>query len=141
MITEFSGPYQFLSNFTPARVTLDNEVYPNVEAAFQAAKTTDKTQRKAFQNYNGAQAKKAGRQLKIRPDWEQVKLNIMEELVREKFTDPELRQKLLDTKDTEIIEGNYWGDTFWGVCRGTGQNHLGKIIQKIRTEIQKQNKI
>ena len=80
--------------------------------------------------------KRAGRNVKLRPDWDQVKLSIMENLVRQKFTNNLiLKKRLLDTGSQEIQEGNAWNDTFWGVCRGQGQNNLGKIIMKIRDEL------
>lgn len=68
-----------------------------------------------------------------RPDWNKVKKRIMANILDIKFSDPVLRQLLDDTGDAEIIEGNSWGDTYWGVCRGVGQNNLGKILMNIRT--------
>jgi len=59
----------------------------------------------------------------------------MTDLVRQKFSNPQLAKQLLDTKDFELIEGNTWGDTFWGVCSGKGQNNLGKILMQIRNEL------
>ena len=85
-----------------------------------------------------AEAKSRGRQITLRPDWEEVKLGIMEEIVRVKFTQNHaLRQQLLDTGDRELREGNNWHDTFWGVDlrTGKGENHLGKILMKIRSEL------
>jgi predicted NAD-dependent protein-ADP-ribosyltransferase YbiA (DUF1768 family) len=76
-----------------------------------------------------------GRSVKLRPDWESIKLDVMETAVRIKFTDPELAAKLIATGDEELIEGNWWNDTFWGVCNGVGENHLGKILMKVRADI------
>ena len=82
------------------------------------------------------QAKKYGKTVELRKDWEDVKLSIMEEIIREKFIyDPDLVKMLLDTGDKELIEGNNWNDTFWGMCRGKGENHLGKILMKLREEL------
>ena len=78
------------------------------------------------------QAKRAGNKLVLRPDWEQIKIIVMTDLCRIKFQDPHMRKLLLDTGDAELIEGNWWNDTFWGVCNGIGQNHLGKILMAIR---------
>lgn len=60
----------------------------------------------------------------------------MEQILRVKFSDPTLRKLLLDTGNAKLIEGNTWNDTFWGVCRGKGQNNLGLILQKLRAEFQ-----
>jgi ribA/ribD-fused uncharacterized protein len=136
MINEFQGEYRFLSNFWPAIVTLDNVRYPSVEHAYMAAKTTDqKTRMKIREQPTAAMAKKLGRSIQLRPDWKQIKLGVMESLVRQKFQEIDLKTRLLATNNQEIIEGNTWNDTFWGVCRGKGENHLGKIIMKVRNEI------
>lgn len=79
-------------------------------------------------------AKQRGRQVVLIPDWEDEKLEIMFDLVRMKFEDRELRERLLATGDEELIEGNWWGDTFWGVCKGEGKNALGKILMTVREE-------
>lgn len=71
----------------------------------------------------------------MRSDWEEVKLGVMEGLLREKFSDPELRRKLLATGERELVEGNDWGDSFWGVCAGRGKNHLGRLLMKLREEL------
>lgn len=83
------------------------------------------------------QAKREGNSkgILLRPDWEQVKLKIMEQLLRIKFQDPVLREALLKTYPQKLIEGNTWGDTFWGQCNGIGKNHLGKLLMQIRKEL------
>jgi ribA/ribD-fused uncharacterized protein len=80
-------------------------------------------------------AKQAGKKLILRPNWEQTKLEFMENGLRAKFQIPELKEKLLATGTAELVEGNYWNDTFWGVCKGVGENHLGKLLMKIRGEL------
>lgn len=83
-------------------------------------------------------AKRLGRQVQLRSDWQEVKLSIMEEIVRIKFTENEqLKKLLLMTGDAEIAEGNTWGDTYWGVDirMGEGENNLGKILMKVRSEL------
>jgi ribA/ribD-fused uncharacterized protein len=135
MINEFQGPYRFLSNFWPVEIVYEGLVYPSVENAYQAAKSVDPVIRKKFTSVNSPVAKKLGQTIEIRPDWNDVKLGIMEELIRKKFENKELRQNLLDTKEKVLIEGNNWNDRFWGVCNGKGSNHLGKILMKIRAEI------
>lgn len=135
MITEFQGPYRFLSNFYPSRVMFEGHVYPCVEHAFVAAKTLDPAKRRTIQNFTTpVMAKRYGKTVELRHDWPTVRLGIMEYLVRQKFDDPTLKKKLLETGDLYIQEGNNWGDTFWGVCKGKGANHLGKILMKVRDE-------
>lgn len=136
MIDKFRGKYFYMSNFAPCRVEYDGIVYPTVEHAFQAAKCADPEERKIFEYVDTpAEAKKWGRQVKLREDWESVKVSIMEDLVRQKFKNTEYRNNLISTGNEPITEGNTHGDTFWGVCWGKGENNLGKIIMKIREEI------
>lgn len=134
MISSFRDEYFFLSNFYPVEIKLDGIVYPNAETAFQAQKTLDVEERRKFSMLkNPVQAKRLGRKVKLRDDWEEVKLDIMTEIVSQKFLQhPHLIEMLLQTGDEELVEGNKWGDRFWGVCKGKGENHLGKILMKIR---------
>ena len=136
-IDSFSGEFHFLSNFHTSYILYDGIVWPTVEHAYQAMKTLDENQRMNILEANSpGEAKKLGRCVTMRVDWDDIKLEIMEELVREKFeSKPKLAEKLLATEDIEIVEGNTWGDKFWGVCNGEGENHLGKILMKIRDEI------
>ena len=135
-ITSFSGDYRFLSNFWPCSVVLDGILYPSVENAYQAAKTTDNILRRYFETCTAGKAKRAGRELDVRSDWNEIKLSTMTDLVTQKFTkDISLSQMLRDTRPNELIEGNTWGDVYWGVCNGVGSNHLGKILMTIRDRI------
>ena len=140
MIDKFEDTYRFLSNFYGAPVEFEGLTYPSVEHAFVAAKTLAESERVHISHIGTAREVKAyGRKLKLRPDWEQVKLSIMEDLVRQKFTRHEnLWAALTSTGDQELIEGNWWGDTFWGIDLKTrkGENHLGKILMKVRSELQ-----
>ena len=136
MIDKFRGDYYFLSNFYEVPVTYDNITYQNNEAAFQAQKTLDKNKREEFAFLDPAAAKKYGRKVQLRSDWESVKVDIMYEICKAKFTqNPELTEKLLATGDEELIEGNDWGDMIWGQVNGKGQNNLGKILMRIRSEL------
>jgi ribA/ribD-fused uncharacterized protein len=135
MIDSFKGEYEFLSNFYPATVSYEGEVYPSVEHAFQAAKTLNPQMRLKIRLSNASGAKKLGRQLDLRADWETVKVDVMRELLKAKFSDPELRAKLKATGEEPLVEGNWWGDTFWGVCRGQGDNHLGVLLMEIRDSL------
>ena len=137
-INEFKGEFRFLSNFWPCKVCLDNVEYPSVECAYQAAKSLDPNVRKFFLNASSAQAKQLGKMIAIRKDWNEVKVPIMYNLVWQKFSNDEtLRQKLLQTGSAELIEGNTWGDTFWGVDMrsGNGKNILGKILMETRANL------
>ena len=136
-IEQFSKEFHFLSNFHPAYVLYEGVVWPTSEHAFQAMKTDNEDQRLNIAMIpSPGEAKKYARSLTRRVDWDDVKVGIMEDIVRCKFAqNAELRTKLLHTQDLEIIEGNTWGDTFWGVCDGVGENNLGKILMKIRDEI------
>ncbi len=138
-VLSFAGEFEFLSNFHPSTVHLDGISYPTVEHAFQAAKTPDPEQRKRIRSCSTpAKAKAAGRGVDLRDDWESVKLGIMESLVSEKFTAHEdLKKALLATGDRDLIEGNTWRDMFWGVFRGRGKNHLGRILMRVRDELRK----
>jgi len=133
MIDKFEGRHRFLSNFYLHQMTFENILYPSSEHAYQAAKTLDVSLRLGIANLpSPGKAKKAGKNLELREDWEDVKVDIMREILNIKFQDPELQTKLLDTGYHELVEGNTWGDTFWGVCGGEGQNWLGKLLMKIR---------
>lgn len=136
-INSFTGEYRFLSNFWPATVELDGLEYRSTEHAYQAAKTTDAAQRRRIrESVKPGDAKRLGQKVTKRPDWEEVKLDVMLDVVRQKFTKhKELKEKLLATGNVILVEGNTWNDTFWGVCRGNGQNHLGKILMKVREEL------
>ena len=138
-ITSFHGPHAFLSNFAASPVVLDGETYPTVEHAFQAAKTFDPEQRQMIRDANTpATAKRLGRRVTLRPDWEQVKFDIMRGLLQQKFADPDLRQALLDTGEAELIEGNTWNDRTWGKVlrqgKWVGKNWLGELLMAIRAE-------
>lgn len=136
-IMRFSGDYRFLSNFYPARAIVNGLAFRSVEHAYQATKTLDMGARvEIMRAATPGQAKRLGQKVELRSDWEVLKLDIMYRLVRQKFTaDKDLRRQLLATGDRDLIEGNTWGDTFWGVCNGEGQNHLGKILMKVRKEL------
>ena len=135
MINSFKHEYSFLSNFYPSEVELDGVVYPTVENAYQAAKTCDEEARLNIQCLTPGQAKRAGRKVNLRSDWDNVKVQVMGDLVLKKFVRPDLREALLATGNQELVEGNYWGDIFWGVYKGEGSNYLGKILMGVRDYI------
>jgi hypothetical protein len=150
-ISKFSGRYRFLSNFFPAPIVMSfvhegkryRFLMPTVENAFQAAKVDTHiigrvARIRAFVDLTAGEAKRAGRKVALRSDWEGIKLSIMHALLVQKFSHADLRARLLATGDTELIEGNTWGDTWWGVDlrTGEGENHLGKTLMRVRAEIQ-----
>jgi ribA/ribD-fused uncharacterized protein len=134
VITYFEDPpYDFLSNFHPAPVRLDGVEYPTVEHAYQAAKTLDDVERAHVRSApTPAEAKTRGGQVTMRRDWNDIKVAVMRDLLRQKFADGVLRERLLATAPHVLIEGNTWGDRFWGVCNGEGQNWLGRLLMEIR---------
>ena len=134
-IAGFKGEYRWLSNFWPVEITYEGVVFPSTECAYQAAKTIDAEERRKIAAMTPGEAKKYSRRMKIRSNWVDVKLSIMEQLLRLKFAIPELRQKLIDTGDVYLEETNTWGDVYFGVYKGVGENHLGKLLMKIRSEI------
>lgn len=137
VINKFKGEYDFLSNFYLYPVVWAGVEYPSNEHAYVAAKTLDMALRYQVQRTKtpGA-AKRLGRSFKLRPGWDNKRLKVMEKLIARKFKrDSFLAGMLLKTGDAELIEGNFWGDYFWGVCRGVGENHLGKLLMKQRAEL------
>ncbi len=136
MIDRFDGEYFFLSNFSASPFRINYVLFPTMEHYFQANKADNQNDylHIAYAHAPG-EAKRLGRKIQLRPDWEKIKDNVMLTGLRKKFEDPELRSLLLATGDEELVEGNYWGDTYWGVCNGVGQNKLGKLLMQVREEI------
>lgn len=141
---QFSGEEHFLSNFYRCPVTYNGWTFKTAEAAFQAQKEPTEEHLKALsEKETGNQAKAYGgkktKKMTPRPDWDDVRVEIMEEIVRAKFTqNPDLAQKLIETGDKELQEyRTFRPDTFWGMGPKGGQNNLGKVLMKIRTELQK----
>lgn len=143
MIDSFRGEYAFLSNFHPCGITLDGIYWETVEHYYQASKTLDKQERLFIANCidSPGGAKRYGRSLKIRSDWEEVKEGVMLTGLREKFKIPSLRKKLIATGSELLVEGNWWHDNYWGNCtcprcsKIKGKNRLGVLIMVVREEI------
>jgi ribA/ribD-fused uncharacterized protein len=132
-IARFAGPHAFLSNFYPAVVYLDGHSYRTVEHAFQAAKTDNHIARATIRAAaTPGIAKRLGRRVTLAEDWSSRRLYVMQGLLEQKFARDPLRQQLLDTGTDELVEGNTWHDTYWGVCNGRGENHLGRLLMHIR---------
>jgi len=140
VIPEFRDEFRFLSNFHSSTITFGGMRYPTVEHAYQAAKSLDPDVRLMIKNAKTpGKAKRLGRCVEMRPDWDEVKVEIMLNLVRKKFENPFLRPMLLATDDAELIEGNHHNDRFWGTVDGVGQNVLGKILMRVREEIRSED--
>jgi len=143
-IDDFQGDYAFLSNFAPAPVRLNGVQYPTVEHAYQAAKTLELAEREKIRGASTpGLARKMGRKVAKRPDWPDLKVDLMRDLVRQKFEGQrDLKKSLLATGDAELVEGNTWHDNFWGNCRCArcastpGQNWLGRILMDVRRHLQ-----
>ena len=134
----FREEYDFLSNFYPTKVLFDGIIYYNSEAAYQAQKCLQQTDKEQFALLSADEAKRLGKKVEMRWDWDDVKFKIMERVVYEKFTqNPTLAQDLLNTGDRILKEGNYWKDLYWGVDlkTGEGENNLGKILMSLRDYI------
>lgn len=137
-INSFRGKYFYLSNFYHAPVTYNGLTYLNNEAAFQAQKSIDRSEQETFTMLSPSDAKKKGRHVRLRSDWENVKDKVMKDIVRAKFTQhTDLQRSLLETGSARLIEGNTWNDRYWGVDinSGIGKNRLGEILMKVRSEL------
>lgn len=137
-IKRFTGSYRFLSNFYPAIIEgIDGEKYITVEHAYQAWKCRKACDAlKIRRTFKPGVAKRMVRGFETKEGWESVRVSVMFTLVHKKFKEIQhLKEKLLATGNAHLEEGNYWGDKFWGVCNGEGENHLGKILMQVREEL------
>lgn len=156
-IETFTRPEtRFLSNFYPYK-NKQGDKYPEkvsvffegiefdcTENAYQAAKTLDLSLRKKFSKMTPFETKKywLGKEDQIRPDWNEIKFSVLRDLNFQKYyNSPQLSKMLLDTKDAVLEEGNTWGDVYWGICNGVGQNNLGKILMEIRQTLRSKQPI
>lgn len=147
MINDFRYRNFFLSNYYPEDIVYEGITYKSSEAAFQAAKILGKNtaetaeKRKKFIGVMPNMAKKMGRKVELRPDWDLIKDDIMLDILRIKFkTGSKLAKKLIETGEQELIENNTWHDNYWGSCtcdrcRDTGLNKLGKLLMQVRLEL------
>lgn len=143
-IDKFTAEHRYLSNFHSTN-NLKSGVddlgqfrYPTVEHKFQAMKCVDgdPMRREIAKASTPGKAKKIGRKVNLRPGWDEMRVSVMMTIIQEKFApNTQLAQQLIDTAPATLIEGNTWNDRFWGVCRGKGQNHLGKILMEWRSHL------
>lgn len=134
MIKEFKGKYYFLSNYSKSDIKINGITFLNAEAAFHSFK--DIKRQSEFSNLDPSTAKRKGRNVRLRHDWEEVKDDIMYLVIKSKFEQNiNLKDKLIATGDEYLEEGNTWNDVYWGVCKGRGKNMLGKILMRVRSEL------
>ena len=141
IVKEFRNKYHFLSNFFPVKIIIDGLEYNSTEHYFQSMKFTDPKIREKIRNTRTPSiAKKLAKKFRKRKDWFEISLHVMERALRVKFDILELREKLIETDEMHLQEGNQWDDTYWGVDlnTGKGENHLGRLLMKIRSEINAQ---
>jgi ribA/ribD-fused uncharacterized protein len=124
-----------LSNFYPAQVMMGGMMFPSVENAYQAAKSASYAYRHMLMSLSPGQARRAGKTVLLRRDWEQRKVRVMLMLLRDKFSNKELVERLLATGMAKLEEGNAWGDTYWGTVNGQGLNQLGLLLMTVRGEL------
>jgi hypothetical protein len=136
-IDEFRGKYYFLSNFSDDGFKIDGHFYKTNEHFFQTMKTLNENEReKVRKAETPSKAKKIGRRVTLRNNWNDLRVPIMYAGLKAKFKqNPEIKKKLVETKDAILVEGNNWNDFYWGRCKGKGENILGKLLMIIRKEI------
>lgn len=138
VIDDFSPrlKHGFLSNFYPCTIYIDKKPFSSVEHAYQAHKTLDESARELIRKAKTPQeAKKLGRCVQLRPDWIDVRIPLMRSFLTQKFENPFLQHMLIETGDAQLIHKNSWNDKFWGECRGTGENWLGRLLMEVRSDL------
>lgn len=142
MIYRFINNYHFLSNFYETDIFIQNRKYKSLEHAYQAFKSKNFSEHEWIRNApTASKAKSFGKKIKVRDNWDDIKYNVMLKLVRLKFKNEELKKMIIETNEEELVEGNYWHDNIWGNCTCEkckdieGKNWLGKILMKVRDEI------
>lgn len=139
VITSFSGPHAWASNFAPVTICYKSIKYPTVEHAYAASKSLDLDFRNQIAALNADQAGKAkrmGRNIQLRPGWDEIKIPLMYQFLQQKFDQQPFENLLLVTGNAYLMEGNYWHDKFWGCTFEdecwTGLNWLGRLLMMIR---------
>lgn len=131
-ILAFRDEYRWLSNFWPVP-----SLGSTVEHHYQAAKTDDpEWAARILTVRTPGQAKRLGQQAPVRSTWDHDRIPVMRSLLVIKFhPNTILAAQLVNTGDAQLVEGNTWGDTFWGVCNGVGDNHLGELLMWVRSAL------
>jgi ribA/ribD-fused uncharacterized protein len=140
MIIEFKDEFSFLSNFHPCTVVIGLMKFPSSEHAFMSFKNDSDEWKKECQRFDltPGQIKKKGRKIDLVNDWEDIKIESMRTALMSKFRqNKDLKEKLLNTGNQNLVEGNWWGDIVWGVCLKSnpniGENHLGRLLMEVRS--------
>jgi ribA/ribD-fused uncharacterized protein len=140
MIIEFKDEFSFLSNFHPCTVVIGLMKFPSSEHAFMSFKNNSDEWKKECQRFDltPGQIKRKGRKIELVSFWEDIKIDSMRQALWFKFTqNKELKEKLLDTGNQNLVEGNNFNDVFWGVCLksnpNVGENHLGRLLMEVRS--------
>lgn len=133
----FFEDYRWLSNFHLVDITIDDLTYASTEAAYMSMKCADRDYKiRLSRAKTPGEARRIGRgNFKLVENWDDIRVQVMYLVNKQKYEYPNLRQKLLDTGNKYLEETNTWNDTFWGVCNGVGENNLGKVLMTIREEI------
>lgn len=135
-INSFKGYYNFLSNMYECDIMFCGRKFSCVENFFQAYKCKTIEEFNKFKGINGYDSKYLGRRVTLREDWNDIRVNVMRKALYLKFNqNEELRYKLFGTRGYELIEGNNHGDCYWGVCKGVGENMLGKLLMEVRDNL------
>ena len=142
MIVKFTGEFTFLSNFYPSTLTFRGHIFKTAEHAYQASKCSTQSEIEVIKSAaTPAEAKKLGKSVILPPDWEALKVHNMKEILRSKFQNPFLREKLKETGRQEIRNENSFHEKFWGTSKGEGKNLLGVLLTEIREEIFEEDRI
>jgi len=141
-IDRFDEENSFLSNFFLTDIQYGEKIYKSSEHLFQVLKATNEVDRELIRKATTpGRAKRLGRRIKCREDWDKVKDAAMVIVLTLKFTqNSELKEKLLATEEKLLIEGNNWGDKYWGQVNGVGKNKLGRILMSLRGAIRRLRK-
>jgi len=132
-IDRFVGEHSFLNNFHKSTLYFRGKKYPTVEHAYQSHKSSEPEVQEIIRCASDPmEAKKLGRSITLPQDWDTMKVPLMKELLTAKFENPLLRELLRATGDRELVHDNRFNDRFWGVCRGSGENWLGRLLEEVR---------
>ena len=135
-VTSFRGRWSTLSNFHGRPFRWRGKIWPTAEHAFQAAKCADPAEAEAVRTAGSpGAAKRLGRRAVLRPGWNGIRIEEMRSILDAKFADPEAAAVLRSSGGADLIEGNTWGDRFWGVSGGRGENYLGRLLMEVRDRL------
>jgi len=137
-ISNFRGDYFFLSNFYECAIHIWGMEFTSAEAAYQASKCTSQTDMAKFVGVSPRKSKYMGRKVLLPSNWDEQREGRMYEVLSAKFSNEFLKKQLLLTGERMLVEGNSWGDVYWGECRGKGRNVLGKLLMQFRQRLREQ---